>query len=219
MARYRDVKTGKFVSLDKARELRKTIYKTDNRGKERISKNFKVPPKFSGVRIRDLKTKRYVKKEKAVGRWVTLEEWESGQRKETSEPDLYSLEEINKIEDFIKKNKGATGQGANWKLLNEYDKAKMEWGTWETESEKALIISNSVDAIVNLFRAKLNKKQSEQWKENEDLADKLIMEHIAEQETSDFESMSFAELEDFLNDYLEQIKDNLDDLDLFAVPF
>ena len=216
MARYRDKETGSYISIDKARRLGKVIYKVDSKGRERVSRNFRPPPLYSGLKIRDIKTGKYVDEKQAAGKWVNLEKWESGERKESGKTNRYSQEDIEKIKDRLSGGAGAGNLG----LIQAQEKIKAKWGQWGNTSEKAYTISKATDVIIDTFRENLNQKKQKQFNENKDLIDDLVLKYISENTTeSDIEDMSFDEYEGFINNYLNEIGDNLDDLEGFAIPF
>ena len=216
MARYRDRDTGKYISIGKARRLGKVIYKVDDSGRERVSKNFRPPPQYSGLKIRDIKTGKYTDEKQAAGKWVQLEKWENGKRKEIGKINRYSKKDIDKI-----KNRLSGGAGAqNLGLIQAQEKIKKKWGQWGNTSEKAYTISKATDVIIATFRENLNQKKQKQFDENKDLIDDLVLKYISENTTeADIEDMSFEEYENFINEYLNEIGDNLDDLEMFSIPF
>ena len=219
MSRYRDARTGKFISIGSARALGKVIYKIDSEGKERISKNFRPPPKFTGLRIRDIKTGKYIDEKKAAGKWVSLEKWKGGSRLEVGKKNRYSSDEIEKIKKRLE-GVGGAGGGEYLGLLEQEQKLRERWGRWGSTSEKAIIVTQSTNNINAMFRESLNAKEKKQFDENKDLIDNLVLKYIAENTTEeDIDAMSFEEYKDFIDGYLGEIRDNLDDLEMFSIPF
>ena len=220
MARYKDKQTGRYISIDKARRLGKTIYKIDSEGRSKISGNFRPPPVYSGLKIRDVKTGKYVNIKEAAGKWVRLEKWGKGKRLETGKVNLYSSEELEKIKKRLVGRGGGGGGGEDLGLIQEYERLKNEWGNWSDPSERAYTVSQSTDLAVNTFRENLNKKKQKQFDENRDLIDNLVLQHIFENTTdADIDDMSFQDFNDFIGNYLNEIGDNLDDLEAFTIPF
>ncbi len=216
MARYRDSRTGRFTTIQKARDFNEVICKVDVTG-AKVSKNFRPPPIFSGLKIRDIKTGKYINSGGAGGKWVQLEKWSKGKRVETGAVNRYSSKDIERIKKRLKGIGGAGGEYIG--LLNEYEKAKREWQGWGNDYEKAITFSKMISTTENLFKAKLRGKEKTDWAENEDMIDGLLMDYLHEQNQDDLADMTAEQFTDFINNYLEEVRGNLDDLEGFAVPF
>jgi len=208
---YRDAKTGQFISISKARDLGKVIYKIGADYK-RVSRNFRPPPLLNGLIIRDAKTGKILNIDKAAGKWVKLEKWENGKRLEVATKNRYGFKELKKIKDRLKSDLAETS------LLKSYKQMRKAWHNWGSESEKMKAISISTKVIIRNFRNTLNKSERKKWDKNIDKINRYIFNNF-DVTSKEADEISFDEFEGRLTDLLNNVKDNLNDVDMLEIPF